>query len=39
MKFLLIASLAESLINFRGPLIAALQARNAANPHTNPRAQ
>lgn len=27
MKFLLIASLAESLINFRGPLIAALQAR------------
>lgn len=27
MKFLLVASLAESLINFRGPLIAALQAR------------
>ena len=27
MKFLLIASLAESLVNFRGPLIAALQAR------------
>ena len=27
MRFLLIASLAESLINFRGPLIAALQAR------------
>lgn len=27
MKFLLIASLAESLLNFRGPLIAALQAR------------
>ncbi len=27
MKFLLIAGLAESLINFRGPLIAALQAR------------
>lgn len=27
MKILLIASLAESLVNFRGPLIAALQAR------------
>lgn len=27
MKFLLIAGLAESLLNFRGPLIAALQAR------------
>ena len=27
MKFLLVASLAESLINFRGPLIAALQAQ------------
>jgi glycosyltransferase involved in cell wall biosynthesis len=27
MKFLMIASLAESLVNFRGPLIAALQAR------------
>jgi glycosyltransferase involved in cell wall biosynthesis len=27
MRFLLVASLAESLINFRGPLIAALQAR------------
>lgn len=27
MKFLIIASLAESLINFRGPLIKALQAR------------
>jgi glycosyltransferase involved in cell wall biosynthesis len=27
MRFLLIAGLAESLINFRGPLIAALQAR------------
>ncbi len=27
MRFLLIASLAESLINFRGPLIAALQAK------------
>lgn len=27
MRFLLIASLAESLVNFRGPLIAALQAK------------
>ncbi|AOZ05348.1 glycosyltransferase family 4 protein [Cupriavidus malaysiensis] len=28
MKFLLIAGLADSLLNFRGPLIAALQSRN-----------
>ena len=27
MKFLLISGFAESLIDFRGPLIAALQAR------------